>query len=190
MMNKMVDSAQLGPERLRLLRRAEYDQLVELGAFQNERIELLRGALVTMSPQKPPHANVPAVLHRHFVVSLGDRAVVRSHSPLALGEWSEPEPDLALVPPGNYVAAHPTTAFLVVEVADSSLRKDRHIKAELYAEHGIPEYWIVNLAEQVVEVHTDPKNGRYRVVVTRGATESISPLAFPDVTVHLNAVFD
>jgi Uma2 family endonuclease len=185
----MSDSVPLDAEGVRPLKRTEYDQLVELGFFEDERLELLRGLLVTMSPQKPRHANVPAVLGALLVRALGSRAQVRQHSPLALGEYSEPEPDIAVVPPGDYSRAHPATALLIVEAADSSLRQDRRFKAALYAEHGIPEYWIVNLVESVVEVHTLPAAGRYTRVETCGMEQSVCLLAFPDVRVHLGALF-
>jgi Uma2 family endonuclease len=152
----MLDPALLAPEEVRPLSRAEYDRLVELDFFEDERVELLRGALVRMSPQGAAHANAPARVMKQLILALGDRAVVRAHSPLSLGDWSEPEPDIAVVPPGDYSRSHPATALLVVEASDSSLRKDRRIKAELYAEHEIPEYWIVNLVESVVEVHMAP----------------------------------
>jgi Uma2 family endonuclease len=185
----MLDPALLAPEQVRPLRRAEYDRLVDLGYFEDERLELLRGVLVEMSPQGAPHANAPAVLGTRLVRALGDRAHVRQHSPLALGEWSEPEPDIAVVAPGDYSREHPTSALLVVEAADSSLRKDRRIKAELYAEHGIPEYWIVNLVERIVEVHTLPAGGRYTSIATRGPGEALSPAAFPDISVPVSELF-
>jgi Uma2 family endonuclease len=185
----MLDPGLLAPEEIRPLARAEYDRLVDLGFFEDERVELLRGALVRMSPQGAPHANAPARLMARLILALGDRAHVRAHSPLALDDWSEPEPDIAVVAPGDYSRAHPTTALLVVEAADSSLRKDRRIKAELYAERDIPEYWIINLVEGVVEVHTLPVGGRYTNVTTRGVGERLCVSAFPDVSVEVSALF-
>ncbi|HEX7672128.1 MAG TPA: Uma2 family endonuclease [Polyangiaceae bacterium] len=179
----------LAPEEIRPLSRAEYDRLVDLDFFEDERVELLRGVLVRMSPQGAAHANAPAKLMKRLILALGDRAEVRAHSPLSLGEWSEPEPDIAVVAPGDYSKCHPTTALLVVEAADSSLRKDRRIKADLYAEHEIPEYWIVNLVEGVVEVHTLPASGRYTSITTHGADRRVSLVAFPDVGVDAGELF-
>ena len=186
---EMLDPALLAPEEIRPLSRAEYDRLVELDFFEDERVELLRGALVKMSPQGAPHANAPARLMKRLILGLGDRAQVRAHSPLALGDWSEPEPDIAVVLPGDYSRAHPETALLVVEAADSSLRKDRRIKAELYAEHSIPEYWIINLVEGAVEVHTLPVGGRYTRVETFGPGDSLCMNAFPDLRVEVSELF-
>ena len=180
---RMFDESLLAPEGIRPLRRAEYEELVDLGFFEDEKIELLRGFLVTMSPQKAPHANAPAVLMERLILALGKRAPERAHSPLALGDWSEPEPDVVVVPRGDYSQAHPTEALLVVEASDSSLRKDRRIKAEIYAEHGIPEYWIVNLVERVLAVHSAPAGGRYTRVSTHGPEERVRPLAFPEVEI-------
>lgn len=185
----MFDPALLAPEGIRPLSRAEYDRLVDLGFFEDERVELLRGVLVRMSPQGAAHANAPAKLMKRLILALGERGVVRAHSPLSLGDWSEPEPDIAVVPSGDYSESHPTTALLVVEAADSSLRKDRRIKAELYAEHEIPEYWIVNLVEGVVEVHTMPASGRYTSVATHRAGEPLCLAAFPDVCVDVGELF-
>lgn len=170
-------------ESLRPLRRREYDRLVDLGVFDEERVELLSGVLVAMSPQGPAHASVVAELTTALILALGARAKVRAHSPLALSDESEPEPDIAVVPPGDYGREQPRTALLVVEVADSSLRKDRQLKVELYARAGVREYWIVNLAERVTEIYRVPTDGGYEDIQRRTADEPISLVAFPDVTV-------
>jgi Uma2 family endonuclease len=107
------------------------------------------------------------VIHRlakRFFALVGDRANVRIQVPLALSEDSEPEPDVAIVPAGDYSQGHPVTALLVVEGSDSTLRKDRGLKAELYAAAGIPEYWLVDLEANVVEVRSQPEGGRYHQV--------------------------
>ncbi len=173
-------------ESRRPLRRREYDHLVQLGAFDDERLELIDGVLVAMSPQGAEHAHLVSKLARILTTALGLRAEVRSHSPLAISDESEPEPDIAVAPPGDYAREHPKTALLVVEVADSSLRKDHALKTPLYAAAGIAEYWIVNLVDRVVEVHRapDPKAERYTDVSTHAqGGEPLRVLAFPDVTV-------
>ena len=169
------------PLRIRPLRRVEYDRLVELGVFEDERIELLRGALVEMSPQGAPHSDCAAVLVEMLIRRLGERAHVRAHSPFAATEDSEPEPDVAVYPPRRYAGGHPQTAHLLIEVADSSLRKDRGIKSEIYAEAGVPEYWIVDLGRGTVEVRSAPQEGHYTRTVTYGRGERIALVAFPDV---------
>jgi len=181
----MLDPEPLHPETVRPLRRKEFERLVELGSFEDERIELLEGVLVRMNPQRAAHASVVSRLGQYFGRVLADRAVVRQHSPLALSDDSEPEPDVALVAPGDYARAHPAAALLVVEVSESSLRKDREVKAAVYAAAGVPEYWIVNLVDRVFEVHRGPRPRErlFASVTTHDATASVSPLAFPDVIV-------
>jgi Uma2 family endonuclease len=178
----VVDPKELEPERIRPLQRAEYDRMVELGFFgDDERVELLRGALVAMSPQGPVHAYVIERLNKLLIEAVGDRARVRPQAPFAASDLSEPEPDLAVYPPGHDVRTHPREALLVVEIADSSLRKDRGIKSEIYAEAAVPEYWIVDLVHEVVEVRTDPSNGRYARLDVRRRGERVALASLPDV---------
>jgi Uma2 family endonuclease len=149
------------PEATRPLRRVEFEKLAELGAFDDERVELLYGSLIAMSPQGPAHDFAIQKLTRVLVLMLGDRADVRIQSSFAAGDHSEPQPDVAVVPRGDYGAAHPAEALLIIEVADTSLKKDRTLKARLYAERGVSEYWVVDLRGAVVEVHTEIVNGAY-----------------------------
>ena len=118
----------------------------------------------------------------------GDGCRVRMQCPLAMGDDSEPEPDLAVVPGRalDYVDAHPTTALLVVEVSDDSLRRDRTVKQRLYARHGIPEYWIIALPEERVEVYREPSDAGYRTVFMRRAGETLTPLARPAETIAVS----
>ena len=181
----MLDPCLIAPEKLRPLKRVEYDRMVEMGLFEDERVELLHGALVQMTPQGSRHAEVVRRLNRLFLPVLGGRAEICVQMPLAISEDSEPEPDFAIVPPGDYSEAHPATALLVVEVADSSRKKDREIKSALYAAAGIPEYWLVDQVERVVEVRTRPSRGRYRSLTTfdKGV---LRPQAFPKIGVKVS----
>ena len=181
-----IDLSLLAPERVRPLRRSEYDHMVALGMFDEERIELLCGILVAMSPQGAPHANIAARLGNLLTLALGDASWVRVHSPLALSDESEPEPDVAVVAPGDYSIDHPTRALLVVEVADSSLRKDQKIKAGLYARAGIPEYWIVNVQDRSVEMYREPRDGQYATVESRGPGDVLSPIELGGVKVAVS----
>jgi Uma2 family endonuclease len=193
MVESMLDPEALRPERMRPLRRAEYDQLVDAGAFANERVELLRGVLVTMSPQGNLHAWVTAELTRLFVeqlaaLGLNTRFTVRPQLPYAAADDSEPEPDLAVVPREPFGAPHPDRALLVVEVADSSLRKDRDIKRGIYAEAGVPEYWIVDVAGAAVDVHTDPRDGAYRTTVRVGLGGELKPSELQGVAIAIDEI--
>jgi Uma2 family endonuclease len=168
-------------EVIRPLRRAEYDQLVALGAFQDERIELLDGALVAMSPIGAPHSGAVQRLTRLLILALEGRAAVRCQSPFAALEFSEPEPDFSVLPLGDYDLDHPSEAHLIIEVAESSLAMDRGKKLRLYASCAIPEYWVVNLPERCIEVYTRPTPGAYGRVERYERGQSIRLLAFPDV---------
>lgn len=169
------------PELFRPLRRVEYDQLVALGTFQGERIELIGGALRRMSPIGPPHTATIDVLNQLLVLALAGRAWVRVQGSFAADELSEPEPDFCILPLGDYHTAHPSEAHLIIEVSDSSLRYDRGEKAKLYAACGVPEYWVVNLVDRIVEVHREPAAGGYRQIATVRKGARLRLLAFPDV---------
>lgn len=173
---------------IRPLRRVEYDRMVQLGMFEDERIELLRGVLVPMSPIGPPHSATLDRLVELLVLALHGRARVRAQNPFAALDDSEPEPDVTVVPLGDYDAGHPERALLVIEVSESSLARDRGVKLRIYAENGVPEYWVVNLVDRRIEVHTEPSKDGYGAVrhVERG--ESIALGAFPDVAVNVGDV--
>jgi Uma2 family endonuclease len=173
-------------EKVRPLRRVEYDKLVALGVFEGERIELIDGALLQMSPIGPPHCEAVDRLTELFVLACAGRARVRIQGSFAAGDLSEPEPDLSLLPLGDYHAEHPQQAYLVIEVAESSLGFDRGRKARLYAECGIPEYWIVNLAERCVEVHRAPNAGQYEQVAVHAKGSRVEVLSFPDVVLNVD----
>ena len=166
--------------------------MVDSGLFHNERVELWRGWIVQTSPQKSPHASAVEHLNYIFVGALrpARRASVRVQLPLALSDSSEPEPDLTVVAPAEYKQAHPsaTDVRLLIEVADSSLADDRGFKAEEYAAAGIPEYWVVNLIDELVEVHTRPIRDRYGNIVAVGRGQTLRPLAFPDLAVSTDEI--
>jgi Uma2 family endonuclease len=163
--------------------------MIDAGLFRDERIELLRGVLVQMSPQNLPHAGVIQILNRLLTPALLGRADVRVQLPFNVGDHSVPEPDFAVVEPVRYTKAHPDRAFLIIEVADSSLKMDRDEKLALYAEAGIPEYWIVNLADAAIERRSEPSQGAYGRLTTFRRGESVQVLAFPDVTVGIDELF-
>jgi Uma2 family endonuclease len=183
MLGSMFDLALLGPERVRPLRRREYQALVDRGMFADERVELLRGVLVEMSPQGEPHSRITAWLAHSFAGALDiARYDVRSHSGFAASVDSMPEPDVSvsLRTPGG---GHPAKALLLVEVAETSLAKDRSIKTEIYAQAGVPEYWIVNVRKRTIEVLTRPSRGEYRRVVTRTVGDILRPTRVRGITI-------
>ena len=161
-----------------------YLRLVDEGVLgPDDRVELLEGVIVSMAPHNVPHASGVSRVTSALYRTVADRAVIRVQLSLPIGTYSVPEPDVAVVPGRleDYDRNHPTTALLVVEVADSSLKQDRLTKRALYAAAGIPEYWIVNLPDDCVEVrrNPDPEGRRYRNVsiVRRGESIALAGLA-------------
>jgi Uma2 family endonuclease len=175
--------------RPRGLQRAEYERLAQEGFFQNEKVELIEGIIVEMSPIGPAQANPLDLLVEKLVPLVAGRARVRVQQPLALSDSSEPEPDLAIVPLGDYSKQHPTRALLIIEVAESSLNYDRETKAPLYAAAGVPEYWIVDVAARVIEVRDQPHESVYSRVQRKSLESELSVAALPDVTVKIRSLF-
>jgi Uma2 family endonuclease len=181
-------SEALPADAIRPLRRVEYDKLVELGLLEGEHIELLEGALVVMSPPGPPHCATVSRLTNLLVPIFLGRAMVRIQMPVAASDVSEPEPDVAIVPLDEYDTAHPEQAHLLIEVAESSLARDRGLKRRIYAECGVPEYWIVNLAERCIEVYTEPAGRAFRRTQKYEPGQSIRLLRFPDVELEVSKI--
>lgn len=148
------------PARMRRWTRLEYERLIDLGVFESgERLELIDGRLLVREPQGHRHAATIRRVLDALRRALGDHWQIDSQLPIALDDASEPEPDVAVVPrdPGAYRDAHPSRALLIVEVAETSYRIDHEYKASLYARAGVPEYWVVDLAHQTLEVHRRPE---------------------------------
>jgi Uma2 family endonuclease len=157
-----------------------------------DRVELIEGELLGKAAVGGPHTGVVIGLSRLLVHAAGQRGVVSPRSPVRLGDYSEPEPDLALLRPraDRYLGRVPPLAadvLLLIEVADSTLRYDRLVKLPLYARHGVPEVWIVDLAGGVVEEHRAPAEGAYGVV-ERAGREAV--LAVPGLAGASLAVVD
>jgi Uma2 family endonuclease len=169
--------------RIRPLRRAEYDLLIDQGVFdEDERIQLLDGELVAISPQNAPHAGIVEALNERLMPVLVGRARVRVQLPMAAGEHSEPEPDIAVVPADEPRDRHPERALLVIEVADRTVSLDLVRKARIYAAAGVPVYWVVDVNRDVVHVHSGPTADGYATVTQHDADE---PLDACGVTVTL-----
>jgi Uma2 family endonuclease len=175
-------------ERFRPLRRVEYDKLIQLGAFRDEKIELLQGVLVPMSPIGPQHSSAVQKLTALLVPALAGRAAVRIQSPFAALEISEPEPDVAVVPSGDYDTDHPDRAYLIVEVAESSFAIDGGVKQRLYAACQVPEYWIVNVVDRLIEVYNEPACGSYERVQRYERGQSLRLSSFPDLEIRVTDV--
>jgi Uma2 family endonuclease len=176
--------------QLRRWSREEYDRMIDAGVLSPEdRVELVDGEIVTMTPQKSRHATAVRLADIAMRQAFGDQFDVRTQLPLALDPASEPEPDVAVVAgsPRDYRDAHPSTALLIVEVADASLAFDRAVKASLYARARITDFWLLNLMDEVLEVHRDPEPStearhgwRYATIEPYRARDRVAPLARPD----------
>lgn len=167
---------------VRRFTRRDYERMADDGLFQpGERLELIEGTIVRMTPQSSRHAAVVQLLEEALRRAFASGHCFRVQMPLALGDWSEPEPDLAVVAgsPHDYLESHPASAALVVEVADRSLAYDRTEKLALYARAGIPEYWLVDVQQKTLAVHREPADGAYRSRAVLRAGETVAPLASP-----------
>jgi Uma2 family endonuclease len=172
-----------------------YFALIESGAIAaDEHVELLEGVIVSMPPSNPPHAAIVDWVAQALVRVVGSRAAVRTEKPIRLGRFSAPEPDIAVVPGSllDYLATHPATALLVVEVSDSSLVQDRLSKSRIYARAAIPEYWIVDLRDGWIEVMRDPDSelALYRTTTTARRGDRIELVGLPGACFAVGALFE
>ncbi len=169
----------------------DYHQIIKTGLLDDRPVELLAGEIVEMPREDPPHAYFSSEAWEYLTRLLGDRALVSQAKPITLPNQSEPEPDLAIVQPlgREYLSHHPypENIFWVIEYANTSLEKDSTLKYHIYAEAGIPEYWLVNLQTAELIVYRQPRGRDYgsKMTLKEGA---ISPLAFPDVTIPIEAI--
>ena len=173
----------------------EYLKMVETGILsEDDRVELLDGEIVKMPPPPGPDHNAPTgILTRLFVLGVGSRAVVLPGPTLRLSKRSAPEPDFVLLRPDprNYRDRYPEPGdvLLLVEISDSSIRRDRQLKLPLYAAAGIREYWIVDVQSETVEAYKDPAGSSFASVWVFRRGESLSPSAFPDLRIAVDEIF-
>jgi Uma2 family endonuclease len=166
----------------------QYHRMGEAGVLdEDERIELIDGELVEMAPIGDRHAGTTNDLARVLFAAAGERTVVAVGNPVRLDRYNEPQPDFALLRPraDSYRGSTPTPEdiLLLVEVADSSLRYDRTVKLPLYARHGVPEVWIVDLEGGTVEVCREPAADGYAVVSRAGVGEVLEPALLPGLRI-------
>lgn len=177
----------------RLFSVPEYHAMGEAGILTPEdHVELIEGRIVTMSPIGSRHAACVDRLTQLFFVTFQTRTIVRVQNPIRLGNRSEPEPDVALLKPRDdfYAAAHPgpDDVLLVVEVAETSAETDRQVKLPLYARHGIPEVWIVDLNAGIVEQYLHPVDDQYTTSLHLQRTDTITTSAFPEQPMNVTAM--
>jgi Uma2 family endonuclease len=164
----------------------EYYRMVEVGILQpKERVELIDGEIVEMSPIGHRHGVRVIRVNTLFIKAFGDRAVVGVQTSIRLNDWTEPEPDLVVFKHRSdfYAGKKPTPQdiLFVMEVADTSLRYDRNVKVPLFAAAGIPEVWVEDAKNDVLYVYRDPRGGTYAVTIEAQRGDFVSPIAFPDI---------
>lgn len=170
----------------RLFTVGEFYRMAEAGIFgEDDRVELLQGEIVEMSPIGSRHAGCVKRLNRLFSERLQGRVVVGVQDPVRLDDYSEPQPDLAILRPraDDYADAHPgpEDVLLVIEVAETSAEIDREVKIPLYAKSGIPEAWLVNLPFERIEIHSNPSPQGYQQVRYCQGDQRLSSPMFPDL---------
>lgn len=162
-------------------------RLYELGFFKGNRVLLVDGEILAMSPMKAAHANGILFALQHIHAIFGANFTIRPQMPLDLGQTTDPEPDIAVINgPARSHTTTPTTAELVIEVADTSLAFDTGDKANLYASAGIADYWVVDVVNRRLHVFRDPRpdttrrfgHGYFQQTLY-GPNDSIAPLAAP-----------
>ena len=147
----------------------EYYRMAESGILsEGDRVELIEGEVIEMSPIGKRHAACVKRLNRLLNREVGELAIVGVQDPISIDDFSEPQPDLVLLKPRAdfYSNSHPTPAdvLVIIEVADTSVEYERNVKFPIYTRSGIPEAWLVVLPKDILEVHSEPKNGKYQKV--------------------------
>jgi len=187
-------SAVFEPTRMRISA-DRYQKMVAAGVLtKDDRVELIEGEIVTMSPVGSMHAAIVAQIDRWFNVKLDGRATVFSSGPVNLGDFSEPQPDILLLKYRADFYRHKIAdicdALLVVEVSDSSLRHDLTTKMRLYARYGAVEYWTVDVNGACVVVHRAPDRERFADVKELRGADLLAPQAFPECSIAVCQLFE
>jgi Uma2 family endonuclease len=165
----------------------DFYKMADVGIFnEDSRVELIRGQVVDMVPIGAPHSGTVNRLTYRLIMAIDRRGVVSVQNPVRLDDFSEPLPDFAVLQPrGDYYSTATPKAedvILIIEIGESSLNFNRRVNTTLYAENGIPEYWIVNLANQVIEVYRQPQNGSYNNTYRVGPGGVVDIEALPGVS--------
>jgi Uma2 family endonuclease len=171
----------------------DYHRMSDLGIIDpTERTELIAGHIVLMTAKGTPHVITLQLLATNIQEQLGKSALIRTQDPIRLDNFSEPEPDLAIVKGSilDYAERHPAPEdiYLVVEVADSTLKQDCEVKDKLYAGSNIAEYWVVDIQNRQVRIFRDPTPDGYGSQLMLSATHAVSPLAFPEITLSIESI--
>ena len=170
----------------------DYHQMIDIGLLDDRKVELLRGEIIEMSPEGVPHSFYCRQTGEYLRQLLIDRAIISEAHPITLPNNSEPEPDIAIIqmPAVLYRDRHPHVSdiFWLIEVSNSTLIKDLGMKKDIYAKAGISEYWVMNLQESVLIVFRNLTESGYQSE-NRFDSGTISPLAFPDLSIDVQRLF-
>lgn len=171
----------------------EFERLAEVGILhEDDRLELLDGDIVEMTPIRTDHAGCVNALNAIFTRRLGDRIIAAVQNPVRLDDFNEPQPDFCLLRPRDdfYRNAHPggPDVLLLVEVAHTSQKYDRDIKAPLYGRYGVQETWVVDVGRGVVDTYCEPSPDGYQRHRRRGPGEPLAPEAFPDLALDVREI--
>ena len=182
-----------GPQRHRITV-YDYHRMAEIGVLSPDaRVELIEGEIIDMAPIGKDHQSVVDQLTRTLVRGVGDSAIVRVQGSVRLSQWSEPQPDLVLLAPrsdfyrGEFAAG--TDTLLVIEVSDTMLRYDRDVKIPLYARHGVPEVWIVDVQNDALLIYCDLREGKYERHAALDRPASVPVTRLPGITLDVAALF-
>jgi Uma2 family endonuclease len=171
----------------------DYYRMVAAGILrEKDRVELIRGEVVAMSPIGPAHNGAVLRASNALFSIVANRAIVSVQGAIRLDEYDEPQPDIVLLRHKDdfYTTAHagPSDVFLIVEIADSSLSYDRSVKADLYAETGIIEYWVADIPNNCVWTYSDPQDKSYRIVQKFHRGETRTPRLLPQCPILANVL--
>ena len=177
-----------------MLTTQQYHLMHEAGVFPHgDRLELINGEIREMSPIGRKHGACVNRLVTTFTQKLGVRIILSVQNSIRLDDNSEPQPDLAILKPRDdfYEAGLPTPddILLIIEIADSTIAYDREIKAPLYAAAGIPEMWLFDVNKKAIEGYSQPSANGYKLIRRYDESDTLSMLAFPDVTFNWNELF-
>ncbi len=171
----------------------EYHRMAEAGILgEDDRVELIEGEVVKMTPIGRRHASCLARLSELFYGTTKGAAIVWAQNPIDVGEYSEPQPDLAILrrQPDFYLSGHPRPAdvYLLIEICDSSVEPDHRVKVLPYARGGVREVWLVDLEQETITIYQDPAPDGYRTARVARRGEQIAPSAFPDRSLLVNDI--
>ena len=184
----------LNQANIRLITTADYHRMAAVGIFAaDERVELIAGQIIQKMPKGSVHSALCKRIEKLLEKRLEEKVLVRMQDPVLLDNYSEPEPDIAVVHPKTnfYADRHPTSdeVYLIIEISDTTLKQDLGVKANLYAAAGIIDYWVFNVAMQQLHVFREPQADGYQRQIILKSQQSISLLAFPSPSVTVQECF-